>query len=290
MRDTRCDVVQGLGGSRNVADRVYCAQICIWDWQTGVLLASAAGSTSSVLAVKWNPVQYCSLESVESVDNAWYCLVTCGVGHVKFWTLHRPAVEASDVNTPASPARAWVLDGGRGTFSRSAEMQDAISLEFMATGGTRRAVARPDHNLAHSASASKVQGGSARRPDGAAPGGTPGMVAIGSGMHASLPSRRTLRGVASTDNIVAGSGKWNAEMWASPREESKRDLSRSTGPMQAWCISGMVRGDVYVWKQPLVHPGRRSKHSLRSQDSTASSACPFGTGGRVMAVMKVRPT
>lgn len=310
---------------RASTDFCYVVQICIWDWRTGVLLTSAAGSSASVLAIKWNPAQYVGVNETDNIDEACYCLSTCGVGHVKFWTLHRP-VETMDHDVGVAGAggsssplhRAkWRLHGSRGSFSRSAEAQDAICLEFISAGGDPRtkgtrtprgrrghhgagsgsAAGRSRHgSMSHSASASGFNhsGATPRRgeeptPRGVSPGLThsspePWMLESGSGRS---PHKRTTprpgMWVGRLDKRLASSA-------STPRSarSAKGTTPRSSGGSalrSAWCVSGMVRGDVYVWNQPpLSHLSPRKR---RSQSKFPASACPWHQGAKVVAVMKV---
>eukprot|EP00961_Rhodomonas_salina_P125578 1691705-Rhodomonas_salina.1 len=50
--------------------------IAVWDWKSQTKLATAAGSTEKIFDIRFNPV-----------DDV---LVTCGVRHIKFWTLVPP--------------------------------------------------------------------------------------------------------------------------------------------------------------------------------------------------------
>uniref|UniRef100_UPI00358E5FDC echinoderm microtubule-associated protein-like 5 isoform X4 n=1 Tax=Myxine glutinosa TaxID=7769 RepID=UPI00358E5FDC len=48
--------------------------LCVWDWKRGRLLATAPGHTDRIFDISWDPLQ----------SNR---LVSCGVKHIKFWTL-----------------------------------------------------------------------------------------------------------------------------------------------------------------------------------------------------------
>ncbi|XP_075907401.1 echinoderm microtubule-associated protein-like 6 isoform X4 [Nelusetta ayraudi] len=48
--------------------------MCVWDWRKGRVLASATGHSDRIFDVAWDPVQSSRL-------------VSCGVKHIKFWTL-----------------------------------------------------------------------------------------------------------------------------------------------------------------------------------------------------------
>ncbi|XP_068177719.1 echinoderm microtubule-associated protein-like 6 isoform X2 [Antennarius striatus] len=49
-------------------------QLCVWDWRRGRVLATATGHSDRIFDVVWDPVQSSRL-------------VSCGVKHIKFWTL-----------------------------------------------------------------------------------------------------------------------------------------------------------------------------------------------------------
>ncbi|KAF1375382.1 hypothetical protein PFLUV_G00219450 [Perca fluviatilis] len=48
--------------------------LCIWDWKRGKILATATGHSDRIFDVSWDPFQ----------QNR---LVSCGVKHIKFWSL-----------------------------------------------------------------------------------------------------------------------------------------------------------------------------------------------------------
>ncbi|KAM9700202.1 echinoderm microtubule-associated protein-like 6, partial [Menidia menidia] len=70
--------------------------LCIWDWRRGRVLATASGHSDRVFDVCWDPVQ----------SNR---LVSCGVKHIKFWTLCGNAL------TPR-----------RGVFGRAGDLQTIL--------------------------------------------------------------------------------------------------------------------------------------------------------------------
>ncbi|KAF3850407.1 hypothetical protein F7725_012179 [Dissostichus mawsoni] len=48
--------------------------LCVWDWRRGRVLATATGHSDRIFDVAWDPIQTSRL-------------VSCGVKHIKFWTL-----------------------------------------------------------------------------------------------------------------------------------------------------------------------------------------------------------
>ena len=139
----------------------------IWDWNDGVLLTQARGHNAPVFAMKWNPFQYLGIPDersgtpvprpgqAQTLDEAQYCLVSCGQKHIKFWTLrrdvdpklHDPAAEGgfgedsktkggktkkSTYKPKHSLPKIWRLEGGSPGASRMAEYaQDCTCLAFV---------------------------------------------------------------------------------------------------------------------------------------------------------------
>ncbi|XP_060790211.1 echinoderm microtubule-associated protein-like 5 isoform X1 [Neoarius graeffei] len=85
--DGQCLVSVGLD-SKNT--------ICIWDWRKGKVLAAAPGHTDRIFDISWDLYQQCKL-------------VSCGVKHIKFWSLCGNAL------TPK-----------RGVFGRTGELQTIL--------------------------------------------------------------------------------------------------------------------------------------------------------------------
>ncbi|KAJ6667049.1 hypothetical protein lerEdw1_019052 [Lerista edwardsae] len=72
--------------------------VCIWDWKKGKLLASATGHSDRIFDVSWDPYQPNRVAS-------------CGVKHIKFWTLCGNALTAK-----------------RGIFGKTGDLQTILCL------------------------------------------------------------------------------------------------------------------------------------------------------------------
>ncbi|KAG7257658.1 hypothetical protein CRUP_015754, partial [Coryphaenoides rupestris] len=72
--------------------------LCVWDWRRGRVVASATGHSDRIFDISWDPYQ----------TNR---LVTCGVKHIKFWTLCGNAL------TPK-----------RGMFGKTGDLQTILCL------------------------------------------------------------------------------------------------------------------------------------------------------------------
>ncbi|XP_045150033.1 echinoderm microtubule-associated protein-like 6 [Echinops telfairi] len=72
--------------------------VCIWDWRKGKLLASATGHSDRIFDISWDPYQ----------PNR---VVSCGVKHIKFWTLCGNALTVK-----------------RGIFGRTGDLQTILCL------------------------------------------------------------------------------------------------------------------------------------------------------------------
>lgn len=72
--------------------------VCIWDWRKGKLLASATGHSDRIFDISWDPYQ----------PNR---MVSCGVKHIKFWTLCGNALTAK-----------------RGIFGKTGDLQTILCL------------------------------------------------------------------------------------------------------------------------------------------------------------------
>ncbi|KAK1941614.1 Echinoderm microtubule-associated protein-like 3 [Phytophthora citrophthora] len=132
--------------------------ICIHDWKTQELLVSARGHTFRVNTVAFNPFQaYGRPETHRSKkpgqalqdDDACYTLVSCGVRHIRFWTLTKAdSVQASKENVdsafsrstfggpprlrpPTPTEKVWKLEGNVPSFHGRFEIQDFTSLTFV---------------------------------------------------------------------------------------------------------------------------------------------------------------
>ncbi|ETO85538.1 hypothetical protein F444_00806 [Phytophthora nicotianae P1976] len=133
--------------------------ICIHDWKAQELLVSARGHTFRVHAVAFNPFQaYGRPEANRSKkpgqalhdDDACYTLVSCGVRHIRFWTLTKgdyvppPSKEKADsafygstfggpqrLRPPTPTEKVWKLEGNVPSFHGRFEVQDFTSLTFV---------------------------------------------------------------------------------------------------------------------------------------------------------------
>ena len=71
--------------------------IVVWDWKRSTMLTHVRGHSSTVFAVEFNPFQYIGLPDSDSPkpgqalleDEACYTLVSCGMRHIRFWTLRK---------------------------------------------------------------------------------------------------------------------------------------------------------------------------------------------------------
>lgn len=132
--------------------------ICIHDWKTQELLVSARGHTFRVNTVAFNPFQaYGRPETHRSKkpgqalqeDDACYTLVSCGVRHIRFWTLTKAdTAQTSKDNVdsafyrstfggpprlrpPTPTEKVWKLEGNVPSFHGRFEVQDFTSLTFV---------------------------------------------------------------------------------------------------------------------------------------------------------------
>ncbi|KAL5463172.1 hypothetical protein EMCRGX_G032049 [Ephydatia muelleri] len=78
--------------------------VCVWDWQKGKVIASARGHSDRIFDIQFNPTSKNSL-------------VTCGVKHIKFWTLCGNS-----------------LTGQKGIFGKKGELQTILCATFSADG------------------------------------------------------------------------------------------------------------------------------------------------------------
>uniref|UniRef100_A0A4W5P4Z4 EMAP like 6 n=1 Tax=Hucho hucho TaxID=62062 RepID=A0A4W5P4Z4_9TELE len=72
--------------------------VCVWDWRKGRVLATATGHSDRIFDIAWDPFQL-------------HRLVSCGVKHIKFWTLCGNAL------TPK-----------RGIFGKTGDLQTILCL------------------------------------------------------------------------------------------------------------------------------------------------------------------
>lgn len=134
--------------------------ICVHDWQEQSLLSTARGHSFRVHTLAFNPFQACGRPETRRAkrpgqalndDDACYTLVSCGVRHIRFWTLTRtayapPANEekedfafygsafGSPANvrpTPTPLAKVWRLEGNVPSFHGRFDVQDFTSLAFV---------------------------------------------------------------------------------------------------------------------------------------------------------------
>jgi WD40 repeat protein len=133
--------------------------ICIHDWKAQELLVSARGHTFRVHAVAFNPFQAYGRPEAHRPkkpgqalhdDDSCYTLVSCGVRHIRFWTLTKadyvppPSKEHVDSafsrSTFGGPPRlrpqtptekVWRLEGNVPSFHGRFEVQDFTSLTFV---------------------------------------------------------------------------------------------------------------------------------------------------------------
>ncbi|GMF42944.1 unnamed protein product [Phytophthora fragariaefolia] len=133
--------------------------ICIHDWKSQELLVSARGHTFRVNIIAFNPFQaYGRPEAHRSKkpgqalhdDDACYTLVSCGVRHIRFWTLTKtesvppPSQENADsafyrstfggpprLRPPTPAEKVWKLEGNVPSFHGRFEVQDFTSLAFV---------------------------------------------------------------------------------------------------------------------------------------------------------------
>lgn len=91
--------------------------LSVWDWLRGVRLATARAETSFLPAnsVRFNPLLYFTDARAKTVGlssgEACYTLVSCGQGHVKFWTLTRERLYSKKVRRGTVITVAAVVDG-----------------------------------------------------------------------------------------------------------------------------------------------------------------------------------
>ncbi|XP_034150083.1 echinoderm microtubule-associated protein-like 6 isoform X2 [Esox lucius] len=80
--------------------------VCVWDWRKGRVLATATGHSDRIFDIVWDPFQL-------------HRLVSCGVKHIKFWTLCGNAL------TPK-----------RGIFGKTGDLQTILCLATAKEGVT----------------------------------------------------------------------------------------------------------------------------------------------------------
>lgn len=133
--------------------------ICIHDWKEQSLLATARGHSFRVHTIAFNPFQAYGRPETRRAkkpgqalhdDEACYTLVSCGVRHIRFWTLSKteyvaPMNEEKEEfafhgSTFGSPARLrpptphekmWKLEGNVPSFHGRLDVQDFTCLTFV---------------------------------------------------------------------------------------------------------------------------------------------------------------
>lgn len=133
--------------------------ICVHDWKEQTLLATARGHSFRVHTLAFNPFQACGRPETRRTkkpgqalhdDDVCYTLVSCGVRHIRFWTLTRTeyvaptteeSVDAAFYGSafgsptrlrPATPrAKMWKLEGNVPSFHGRLDVQDFTSLTFV---------------------------------------------------------------------------------------------------------------------------------------------------------------
>lgn len=133
--------------------------ICVHDWKEQSLLATARGHSFRVHTLAFNPFQAYGRPEARRAkkpgqalhdDDACYTLVSCGVRHIRFWTLTKteyvaPSTQEKDdfafygsafgSPTPLRPAtpheKMWKLEGNVPSFHGRLDVQDFTSLAFV---------------------------------------------------------------------------------------------------------------------------------------------------------------
>jgi WD40 repeat protein len=97
--------------------------LCVWDWKTGTKIASASAHSMPVLAIAWHP---------ETT-----ALVTCGVRHVKFWTLEGVDAHLGNQNVEhdhdETAAPEGLLVSHKGRFAGRSTCTTTLCVDFVRT-------------------------------------------------------------------------------------------------------------------------------------------------------------
>ena len=108
----------------------------IWDWRRGSMLASLKATTQPVFCMRFNP-HLCVPESqAPDPDQVTYTLVSCGVRHLKFWTLYKEKEEQTgDRYTVAAQAASnrsdWKLEANVASTGRATDHADITCMTFI---------------------------------------------------------------------------------------------------------------------------------------------------------------
>lgn len=133
--------------------------ICVHDWKEQSLLVTARGHSFRVHTLAFNPFQAYGRPETRRAkkpgqalndDDACYTLVSCGVRHIRFWTLTKTEYVAPSTQekedfafygsafgspTPLRPAtpheKMWKLEGNVPSFHGKLDVQDFTSLAFV---------------------------------------------------------------------------------------------------------------------------------------------------------------
>uniref|UniRef100_K3X439 EML-like second beta-propeller domain-containing protein n=1 Tax=Globisporangium ultimum (strain ATCC 200006 / CBS 805.95 / DAOM BR144) TaxID=431595 RepID=K3X439_GLOUD len=133
--------------------------ICVHDWKEQSLLVTARGHSFRVHTVAFNPFQAYGRPETRRAkkpgqalndDDVCYTLVSCGVRHIRFWTLTKtkyvaPTNEASEdfafhgsafgsparLRPPTPHAKMWKLEGNVPSFHGRLDVQDFTCLTFV---------------------------------------------------------------------------------------------------------------------------------------------------------------
>lgn len=133
--------------------------ICIHDWRDQELLVTARGHSFRVHTLAFNPYQAYGRPETRRAkkagqalhdDEACYTLVSCGVRHIRFWTLTKTEFvpSATDENEdsafhgsafgspirirpPTPHAKMWKLEGNVPSFQGRLDVQDFTCLTFV---------------------------------------------------------------------------------------------------------------------------------------------------------------
>lgn len=98
--------------------------LSVWDWRRGVRLATARLGTSLIstnivrfnpwLSIGWHRQEWDTKNGSVPYNSACYTLVSCGRGHVKFWTLTGEHASGSDQNRSLGLGRGRLAAIGNG--------------------------------------------------------------------------------------------------------------------------------------------------------------------------------
>lgn len=133
--------------------------ICIHDWRDQELLVTARGHSFRVHTLAFNPYQAYGRPETRRAkkagqalhdDEACYTLVSCGVRHIRFWTLTKteyvpPSTDEKEdsafhgsafgspirVRPPTPHAKMWKLEGNVPSFQGRLDVQDFTCLTFV---------------------------------------------------------------------------------------------------------------------------------------------------------------